>query len=320
MRASLIALLLASLTACTGVPYSIGTDQPIRIREGRFHEGALPGTPLGDGGVAVGPTITGIETPNAVLTIGQAGKVLGGRTSTDAYSVAIAFLDLGSGYWVLPVGAPDPTNGGEYSFSATADFGRDIAPGIHTIGFVAFDADGNAGTQSVLSVCVLPDVPDNYNACDPSMFAPPQAVISLSWSTDVDLDLVVVTPSGKVVSAKRPTTYDADGGTVPSSGLTDPTTGILTRDSNGQCVLDGVRRESLVFQGAPPAGTYLVYANLSQSCNQLGTDFRLSVYRSVTAGSSSSLERTELAGGKLLALQANGGSALGTYVTAITFP
>ncbi len=319
-RRALVCIFLLT-ASCGGIESSIGTEDPIRIREGTHRAGPLPGTRAPDGGALVSPSITSIETANAVITIGQAGKVLTGRTSTDAYAVGIAFLDLDMGHWVLPVGPPDPTLGGEYTFSATADFGRDLPPGLHTIGFVAIDSEGRAGTQATLSVCVLPDVPDNFNACDPSTFAPPEAVISLAWSNDVDLDLVVVTPSGKVVSAKNPTTYDVDGGAVPSSGLADPATGILTRDSNRDCSLDGVRRESLVFQGAPRSGTYLVYANLHRACGQLGTDFRLSIHRAIPNDAGGrSLERTELAGGKLLALQANGGAALGTYVTSVTFP
>lgn len=322
MRTGIILSFAALLvSACTGVPSTVGLEEPIRIREGAHHEGPLPGSPLSDGGMPDAPSITSIDTPNAVLTIGQAGKVLSGRTSTDAYAVAVAFLDLGSAHYVLPVGAPDPTNGGEFSFIATADFGRDIPPGLHTIGFVAIDAAGRAGTQATLSVCVLPDVPDNFNACDPSTFSPPDTVISLAWSNDVDLDLIVVTPEGKVVSAKRPSTFAVDGGAVPSSALSSPQTGILTRDSNGQCVLDGVRRESLVFQGAPPPGTYRVYANLFASCDRLSTDFRLAVYRSTgAADGGTSLARTDLATGNLLAIQANGGAALGTLVSSITFP
>lgn len=314
-------LALLALASCTGVPSTVGVNEPIRIHEGAYHEGPLPGRPSTDGGVLDSPRVTSIDTPNAVLTIGQAGKVFLGRTSTDAYAVAIAFLDLGSAHYVVPVGPPDPANGGEFSFTATADFGRDIPPGVHTLGFVAIDATGHAGTQATLSVCVLPDVPDNYNACDPSTFTPPDTVISLSWSNDVDLDLVVVTPEGKVVSAKHPSTYAVDGGTIPSSGLSAPSTGILTRDSNGECALDGVRRESLVFQGAPLPGTYRVYANLFASCEQLSTDYRVSIYRSAAdPEGGTELVRTDLATGKLLSIQANGGSALGTYVTSITFP
>ncbi|HEY7371406.1 MAG TPA: hypothetical protein VIF57_04450, partial [Polyangia bacterium] len=42
--------------------------------------------------------------------------------------------------------------------------------------------------------------------------------------------------------------------------------GILDFDSNAGCVIDGRRAENVVWQAAPPAGTYLVRVNTTSLC------------------------------------------------------
>ena len=50
-----------------------------------------------------------------------------GYASVDTEAVAVRFRDLGQGYWVVPVGTPDPQNSGELAWSMTTSFG-DIVP------------------------------------------------------------------------------------------------------------------------------------------------------------------------------------------------
>src|SRR5690606_10325482 len=138
----------------------------------------------------------------------------------DAESVAVALRGGGgSGYWVLPVGAPDPQFGDEPAFGFSMVFGREIA-GMQRLRVAAIDAKGDSGTQSELEVCVASRVPDNLNACVPTI-APPELVISLSWDRAADVDLVVVTPSGKQVSSKDPSTLKpaSDGSDDESVGV-----------------------------------------------------------------------------------------------------
>jgi uncharacterized protein YfaP (DUF2135 family) len=135
--------------------------------------------------------------------------------------------------------------------------------------------------------------PDNLAACDPSV-KPPALVVSLTWDTAADLDLVVAAPDGAILSPKRPTSGDA---------------GIIDRDSNSACTADGVQREDLVFQDAPPPGSYLIYADLFSACGHAPVHFQVAV----TQAGITTLTRD----GTLLAVDANGGASLGTFVTEV---
>lgn len=316
------AIALVLLAACTTTPYESGLDQPLRIREGFARRGALPGTPSA-GATDAGATplsVVDVVSVGGLVIQGQSGKLFNGHVTDDTYAIAVRFLDLGTTYWVAPVSGPDIAYDGALAWNVSADFGRDIPPGVHTLAFVALDAHGNAGTQYTMPMCVLPDVPDNYNACDPTMFAPPRAIFTLDWNRDVDLDLVVVTPAGKVVRGKRPTTVSVDAGAIPNTSINSPSTGILTRDSNSQCVLDGIRRESLVFQGDPTPGEYRFYASLYATCAESTVDYRFASYQRVVDDGSSSLERSDIARGSCVAVQADYGVSLGTFLGSVTFP
>ena len=58
---------------------------------------------------------------------------------------------------------------------------------------------------------------------------PPAAVLSLSWDAPVDLDLQVVTPSGVVISPKKPAT--GAGGTTKGDGALDRDSDALNLDA-----------------------------------------------------------------------------------------
>ncbi|MBX3225865.1 MAG: hypothetical protein KIT84_30190 [Labilithrix sp.] len=283
---------LALLIACSGVEARSGLDEPLQVRGGSFKSGALPGG-------AERPEVTAIESASLVLRPGQTEKAVLGRTSTDAAAVAVRFADLGTGYWVIPVGGPDPSNGGELEWAVSLSFGPDVPPGPHELLVVAIDAAGNAGAQRGLPTCVASAIPDNDVACDPNAKLP-AAVVSLTWDTPADLDLVVVAPDGTLLSAKRPRNGDPDAGA-----------GTITRDSNAACLLDHVHREDLVFQVPPPAGSYLVYASLFDACGRAPVHFRVSVKQ----GPDVTLTRE----GTLLGVDANGGATLGTFVTELSF-
>lgn len=288
--------------------YQSGASEPITVRDGSFHAGELPG----DEGTST-PSILYVASVGYLITQGQANIGYSGLTSPDAYSVAVAFPDIGSGYWVVPVDGPDVTQDNNLLFNLTADFSRDVPYGLTSLSFVALDGDGNPGPQTDAKLCVLPDFSDNnYAAC--SEDAPPQhTVLSLSWSTDVDLDLVVVTPAGQVVRSESPSTaIDEDD---------ESEVGVLTRDSNSHCAIDSIRLESLVFEEAPPEGDYAVYASLFSPCGQASSYFDLALHQRVDeADGTWSIESTALADGVVFAAQADAGASLGTYVTTVTLP
>jgi hypothetical protein len=295
----LLAILL--LVACAGEKNPVGISEPIRVRNAAFKEGSLP--------IGNGPEVTFVETQSLVLFPGQTGKNLSGRASTNAQSIALRIADLGSGYWVLVLGGPDPSAGAELTFSAQLDVGVGLPPGKHAIELVAFDGAGQPGPVRAIDVCIASDVPDNLAPCDPSI-APPAAVLTLSWDANVDLDLQLLTPEGKLVDGKHPSTV------IPGDA------GILKKDLDAAGKLDRdatcnapIKRESIVWQQPPAPGTYFVYANLFDACGAPNVRFTLEFLQPEGSQLVTRLSKQ----GELLAIDANGGSKTGLYLTDLNF-
>ena len=87
----------------------------------------------------------------------ELGKITLARArSWDVMGAAIGVRlgDMGTGYWVVPVGPPDAMIAGALTFSISASFDAGDAPGLHELQFVAIDASGNGGDQFDLQVCI----------------------------------------------------------------------------------------------------------------------------------------------------------------------
>lgn len=306
MRAALArisALALAAALACTGeVEQQIGLFEPLRVPDGELLD-AEP--PLDE----AGPTVTSLDTSSGILTVGQRGRLLTGRTTEDAHAIAVRFDGLGSGWWVRPVQDRNPAYPGERDFQLRHDVGGGAPPGVHRLLLAAIDEAGRRGPAFELEVCVRDDrVPDNLNSCDPTI-PPPALVITLEWDGDVDLDLVVETPGGKRIAHASPTSGAKVDTAVPPGVVKDPSTGRLTRDSNAECRIDGRNSESVIFQEPPPRGTYLIYADLFDACGLPGALFSAAVYRREEREDGTfALVEDARTGGVLLDLQATGGS------------
>lgn len=308
---TMVAIVALALGACSGEASKSGSGEPIVVRGAVFKEGILPGTPPAPT-PSSGVSITAIETASTVLRPGQGEKTLTGRASVGSVAIAVALVGLGTGYWLLPVDGPDPLNNDELGWQLLLEVGRSVPPGPKELRIVAIDAAGRAGTQRPLSVCVPGLVPDNLNACDPKT-APPATVVSLSWDTPVDLDLVAVAPDGRIIDSKHVRgSLPADAGAAAGP--------VLDRDSNAACSLDHVQKENLVFSDAPAPGSYLVFVNLFDACDQRAVHFRVMTHvRQAKPDGTFGLELVETKSGTLGAEIANGGSKIGTYVTEVAF-
>jgi hypothetical protein len=324
MAALASGLAVVAAAACDGQDNVYDYSEPIRVRPpAQFVKGALPGSdPVDpDGGVSPGgPVVTAITAQNTVVYAGEGQKALGGRASSDAVSVGIRFADMGTGYWVLPLGNADPLFPGEYAFSANSDFSPSIPPGKHPLRVVAFDGNGRPGAQSEQVLCVasrLPNVPGATNANDVTACYPKQnpaeAVFTLTWDADVDLDLHVVTPDGRDVNPKHPLVTAADAAPPASDARID-------RDSVARCVPDGLRQEDLVFPKRPASGSiFQIYANLFDGCAKNGVTFTLTVYEPEgTAGQDRHMVQTFTRSGRLAATDADG-DALGLFIAEYPF-
>ena len=89
-------------------------------------------------------------------------------------------------------------------------------------------------------------------------------VVTLTWDTESNLDLSVVDPTGAEIywnnqSSQPPFSFDqVDGGSY----------GTIDYDSNADCVIDGLRREDVIWTGPPPRGTYSVRVDAPSLCGQ----------------------------------------------------
>jgi hypothetical protein len=251
-------------------------------------------------------------SPNNVVYQGEGAKKLSGEATAVSRSVGITLHSVGTGYWVLPTAGINPQTD-NLIWSAAADFDRGIATGKRELRVVGLDEHGVAGQQAALTICIDGQVPDNLHVCDPKPL--PQAVISLTWDSNVDLDLQVHTPDGQLLEPKkRASALPDDMGNLPND------VGIIDRDSNAGCVIDGIRAENLVWDNAMPQGRYAIYANLFDACHQPAVRFRAGVYGLVTdENGNDRLKQFYANGGELLDLSANGGSARGLFVTEFMF-
>jgi hypothetical protein len=311
---------LVAVAACDdGVPANAAVGEPIVVHGAQFISGPLPGpapvdggpAPVGDGGASFPPlTVTNVGFQSPLALPGAAGKGFTGRATSDTAAIGIALSGLGSGYWIVPMGAPDGMFPGQNDFSFAADFDANDDPGRRPLLTVAIDSSGNAGTQVATPLCIESRIPDNLHACN-KVNKVPEAVFTLQWDTNFDLDLHVVFPNGTNVNAKTtPVAVPVTGSIIPNS---DPA---IDRDSIGGCVPDGLRQEDLVFQDAPQHGTYLIYADPFSGCGQATTRFNVIINE---VGSDGNLHETFRRSGELLQMQATGGGSTGLFVTQKTY-
>jgi hypothetical protein len=296
----LVCLMTLALFGCTGeVDTTIGVLEPVRVVSGSFHPGSLAEAPTGT------LAITSIESASGLVLAGERDRLLVGRTSADAFAVGLRFAELGTGWWTVPVQDLDPSYPGERDFQLRFDVGGSVPPGSHLLALAAIDEQGERGEVFELEVCVRdPLLPDNLNPCDPELL-PPALVIALEWDVDVDLDLIVDTPSGKRISAKTPTSDSGEG--------------TLLRDSNAACAIDGLAAEALVWAEPPSeTGTYLIRADLFDACGESGALLRAVVLRRVQRDDGTwALRETERVDAAMFDIQASGGAGAPLYLMAV---
>lgn len=318
-------LLTVVLAGCGDKVLTEGLDEPFSVHGGQLIEGDLPGEEpltteqINDGVRAAPPFANGLTADAQLLRPHLAGITFAGLVSDDAVAVALQFEGLGSGYWVLPAGPADPFVAGFLTWSGVVDF-HDVPPGRHRLRAAAIDNDGRSGTQAGTTICIQRPVPDNGNVCDPRLL-PPGIVVSLTWNRPVDLDLVVLSPTGDLIDAKTPGSGPLTPPPQPRLDRNAPGAGYLDADSNRACVLDGRQRENVLFMNPLP-GRYRVYANLHDSCGESSVQYAVSVHARtlVSEGSDEApaifgVVETKRRVGSLVALQANGSRGRGTYVT-----
>jgi hypothetical protein len=290
------------------------------VSGGQLISGPLPGTApapasstTDDAGTpAIAPlSINSVIFGNSEIVSGISGTSVTGLAASDTVAVGVQLASLGTAYWVVPMQGPDAQFPGQSDFGFSVAFQSTDPSGPANMRLVGIDSNGRAGQEVDAPICIESRVPDNGHACFPRHKVP-QAVFTLTWDVDFDVDLHVITPGGYDVNPKTlVTSQPYDGGGSPPQTL-----GLIDRDSIGNCVIDGWREEDLVFQDAPPVGTYRVYAAPFASCGQTAATFTFTLYE---AGSDGNLHATFTRSGWLLANDVTGGTSTGLFVAEKVF-
>jgi hypothetical protein len=307
---------LAFVAACSeGVPANSGVTEPLQVHGAQFISGPLPGKPptdaglpmpAGDGGATKFPalTITTVQFAQPLVLPGAAGKSISGRASSDTAAIGVKLQGLGSGYWVLPIGDPDPDFPGQSDFGLSADFNPSDPTGIRQLLAVAIDSNGHAGLQEEAPLCLTQRIPDNLHECIKTNVVP-RAVFTLQWDANWDLDLHVILPDGSDVNPKQPVTVPSEGG-PPASGV-----GKIDRDSMRGCIVDGWREEDLVFPAEPAKGNYELYVDPFDSCGLQAVRFNMIVSE---PGPDGNLHPTFTRSGEFIQVQETAGGSRGLFV------
>ena len=249
---SLVSLAFVTIlvAACSGTTADAGLDCDMQVDGAQFFRGAMPAE-------ASGPKVASVALITQAVRAGQIGKSATGALEPPSTAAAL-MLDGDRGYWLLPAGVPDVQSPTFPSFKASLSFARTLAAGNRDLVVRAIDGAGHFGPASPQTLTIAADGPPAG-----------KLVFSLTWDSESDLDLHVVDPTGAEVYKGNINSWAAP----PPGQPTDPnawkTGGILDVDSNASCVIDGLRREDVVYATAAPAGHYVVRVDTFSLCSEV---------------------------------------------------
>ena len=288
-----LAALVCLAAACSdSVRADAGLDAYLQIAGAQFVRGPMPD------GSASGPATLQITLVSTNIWPGLSNDPVGGALAPTATAAAIG-LQGDVGYWIVTAGVPSVATPTDPSFSANAVFSQAIVGGSYTLVVRGVDAAGIFGPP-MTQVLVEEDSPTNPSPAG-------DLIVSLTWDTEANLDLHVVDPGGVEIywaqqSSQPPFSFDkVDGGSY----------GYLDYDSNANCVLDGLRREDVIWPDAPPAGQYTVRVDTGALCGQVIANWKVT---STLLG-----QQVAHAAGVALDADTRGSHGIGSGVLAFTF-
>ncbi len=243
-------VLALACAACHGASSDPGAAAGFQVMGAQFVEG-IPPEPTG------GPDVAALNNLRPVVTIGELGERITGALAPSS-EAALLYLEGDIGYWIVPAEPPLIETPDYPSIDVRAGFSAEIEPGPLTLQARAVDGAGRIGVGRVLALTAV-EVP------------PPDGllVVSLSWDTDADLDLHLVTPDGIEVWSDNPNSYqEPRPGEPPDPPGAWMQGGMLDADSNSGCLIDGRRQENVIWQIEPPVGHYVARVDAFSMCEE----------------------------------------------------
>lgn len=293
MRGPRIPLCLAALAlaGCSEYP-GLGLSAQMRVAGAEYRTEPLPAA-------AGGPEVVALTLTTGTAAPGEQDKPFSGALAPESTAVAIG-LAGDEGYWLLPAGAPRVEEPDYPTFDARLSFSPDIVPGEYNLFARAAGASGEFGPEATTPLSVVaPPPPEGA------------LVVSLFWDTEADLDLHVVDPDGVEIWKRNINSWEPP----PPGEPVDPSAwkagAVLDFDSNAQCVIDGRRRENVVWKDTAPPGTYTVRVDTFSLCDEAAARWSVEVY---LGG-----ERTSGARGQSIEVDTRGPHDRGAGVLALTF-
>lgn len=245
MRRALAWLLPLALGACTGVSADSGLDAAMIVSGAQFFAGEMPAA-------MDGPGVASLDLSSNAGHAGEIEKPLRGALDPAATAAAIG-LAGDRGYWIVPAGLPDVSAPGYPTFDVTLAFAPGLRAGAYDLVVRAVDAEDRFGPPEARTLS-LSGAPVPAGAL----------VISLRWDTEADLDLHVTEPGGSVI-------WKGDISPKPGDA-------VLDFDSNAGCVLDGRRRENVIWKSAPPPGHYQARIDTFSLCAETFADWTVEAW------------------------------------------
>jgi len=259
-RLALPAALALLAVSCGGASPDSGIEARLQLSGTGVQY--VPG-PLLDDPAAVGPLVRSIGASSKIYP-GAVGRTISGSTSGDTATVLVG-LDGDIGHYIVPPTGIDFDNQPDLLWSTTASLSQStpVGPALLRARAVASDGTLGPGIAQALSV--------QATAVTGTL------VVSLTWDTEADLDLHLVTPvltsDGTPIElwsnnrTTLPPRRAIDGGPYTADELAQA--GIYDFDSNWQClIIDGVRNENAYWTVPPPSGHYIARVDTYGLCGQ----------------------------------------------------
>jgi hypothetical protein len=251
-----VATLFVALGAAgCGANQDAGLDAWLRIDGAQFFRGREP--------LATdGPAVSSFVVTSGRVLAGMRGKPVSGLVPRVTRAVALS-LDGDRGWWLITPGAVDPQTLDQLGFSARLSFSPTLPAGRYSLIARAVDEKGRFGPPAEADLMTASQTPDGA-----------RLVVTLSWDTQADLDLHLVTPSGVDVWAKKINSVDPPVPGSPGDPNAWMTGVILDFDSNANCQIDGRRQED-AYAMTPPSGHYIARVDTFSLCGEAQADWRV---------------------------------------------